>query len=180
MKKIILATALMAALSACKSCQSSQTTQERKHSATNEEEKNGVFSYNEYRRIYLDMVQNFNLTNYRKVEDHAAKPNQSNQNRIVYASDDSKIVVYLDLIYLPAAVGNRVAYSDTPSQTYDRNMIISRFNESILAYKNILIRNATFYMDAHQEDIAVIKSDLQDTQSRWDRQVADYFGRIAG
>lgn len=119
-------------------------------------------NYDQYRQLYKDLATNLTLTGVHKVEDYTNRgylvfvepeltfgkrkvltvtgeqTDQMTQSKIAYEGDD--VVVYLDLIYLDQSLSNDMVFIEGGTKHFKDLKLEDRFQETILSYKNTLIR----------------------------------------
>lgn len=119
-------------------------------------------TYDQYRKLYKDMSTELNLSGVHKVEDFTqlgyvvivepeltfGKRNvltrtgeqtvETTQSKITYEGED--VAVYIDLIYLEQSLSNDMVFIETDTEHFKELNFDERFQETILSYKNTLIR----------------------------------------
>lgn len=123
---------------------------------------NSKLTYDQYRQLYKEMSTDLTLSGVHKVEDFTQRgylvfvepemtfgkrnvltrtgdqTDEMTQSKIAYEGEG--VAVYLDLIYLEQSLSNDMVFIEAGTKHFKDLKFQERFQETILSYKNTLIR----------------------------------------
>lgn len=101
--------------------------------------------------VYIDNQLSFKTRSYLTIDDKQS--NLSTQQRIEYVDDNNKDLLSIDLIYLSKPLNNDLIYwNNTLNDNEENEFIRTKFNENIIAYKNILIKISLYAKGDNEVD----------------------------
>lgn len=88
--------------------------------------------------IYIDKELSFETREFMTIDDTYSV--DTTQKSLEYYNEQEKIVLTVDFIYLPEAVGKDMVYWYNPSNASVNDIIRNTYAENMLSYKNVLIK----------------------------------------
>lgn len=88
--------------------------------------------------IYIDKELSFGTREFMTIDDTYTK--DTTQKSLEYYNKQDEIVLTINFIYLPEAVGKDMVYWYNPSSASVNNVIRNTYVENMLSYENILIK----------------------------------------
>lgn len=155
-------------------------------SNTSKKESSTFMSYDQYRQLFTDISKEFTPASFKNVAStdffnlvginkeasfnkrefltlKGDKSPEETQERIVYVSEDSNCVLFIDIIYLSKELDNDLVYWDTGFIGYEKYTdLAGNFNDIILSYHNTLLK-LSLIVNNDSENAVSILSDINES-----------------
>ncbi|MDK8183668.1 hypothetical protein [Paenibacillus sp. UMB4589-SE434] len=84
---------------------------------------------------------------------------QKTQERITFNNDRDHYLVFLDVIYLNNYIGNDLVYWKLADEKFKEEKTYSRFKDSIISYKNIIVKTTIVSQNEELDSLKLIEVD---------------------